>query len=99
MNFANGRLSIDYNGRKVRMEGELARLKPTQYNLLQHLAQHAGRLVTHEDLLARLWGLEYADATDYLKVHVMHLRRELGDDANNPSIIATDHSVGHKQAA
>ena len=39
------------------------------------------------------------DATDYLKVHVMHLRRELGDDANNPAIIATDRSVGYKQAA
>ena len=52
--------------------------------------------MTHEELFARLWGLEYVDATDYLKVHVMHLRRKLGDDANNPSIIATERSVGYK---
>jgi DNA-binding response OmpR family regulator len=97
--FASGRLTVDFTGREVRIDGELIRLTPTEYNMLQHLAQHPGRLVTHEDLLSRLWGLEYADATDYLKVHVMHLRKKLGDDANNPSIIVTERSVGYKLVA
>jgi DNA-binding response OmpR family regulator len=97
--FAGGRLSVDFTGREVRMDGDLVRLTPTEYNLLHHLAQNPGRLVTHEDLLGRLWGQEYSDATDYLKVHVMHLRRKLGDDAANPSIIATERSVGYKLVA
>ncbi|MDA0798910.1 MAG: response regulator transcription factor [Chloroflexi bacterium] len=65
--FACGRLSVDYDGREVRMDGDLVRLTPTEYNLLHHLAQNPGKLVTHADLLGRLWGQEYADATDYLK--------------------------------
>jgi DNA-binding response OmpR family regulator len=94
--FAGGRLALDFAGREVRMDGDLVHLTPTEYNLLHHLAQVPGKLVTHTDLLARLWGQEYADATDYLKVHVMHLRRKLGDDAANPSILLTERSVGYK---
>jgi len=81
------------------MDGDLVRLTPTEYNLLHHLAQNPGKLVTHADLLCRLWGQEYADATDYLKVHVMHLRRKLGDDATSPSILVTERSVGYKLVA
>jgi DNA-binding response OmpR family regulator len=97
--FAGGRLSMDFTGREVRMDGDLVRLTPTEYNLLHHLAENPGRLVTHQDLLGRLWGQEYADATDYLKVHVMHLRRKLGDEASNPMIIATERSIGYKLVA
>jgi two-component system KDP operon response regulator KdpE len=97
--FASGRLSVDFDGREVRMDGDLVRLTPTEYNLLHHLAQNPGKLVTHADLLGRLWGQEYVDATDYLKVHVMHLRRKLGDDATNPSVLVTERSVGYKLVA
>ena len=94
--FAQGRLTIDLEAREVKSDGELVRLTPTEYNLLHHLSQRPGKLVTHAELLTRLWGHEYADATDYLKVHVMHLRRKLGDDAADPRIIATERSVGYK---
>ena len=57
-NFASGRLAFDFAGREIRIDGDLIGLTPTEYNLLQHLAQHPGRLVTHEELLARLWGLD-----------------------------------------
>ena len=97
--YANGRLSLDFASREVRVDGTLIRLTPTEYNLLQHLAQNPGRLVTHTELLTKLWGQEYADATDYLKVHIMHLRKKLGDDANDPSIIVTERSVGYKLVA
>ena len=97
--FVEGRLAIDVGAREVRMDGQVVKLTPTEYNMLHHLAQHPGKLVTHEELLSRLWGLEYVDATDYLKVHIMHLRRKLGDDANNPSIIVTERSVGYKLVA
>jgi DNA-binding response OmpR family regulator len=97
--FANGRLTIDFDGREIRIGGDLVRLTPTEYNLLLHLSQSAGKLVTHEELLTRLLGNEYVDATDYLKVHVMHLRRKLGDDAGDPTIIKTERSVGYRMVA
>ena len=97
--FANGRLEIDFDGREVRIDDRLIRLTPTEYNLLQHLAQSPGKLVTHAELLTRLWGHEYTDAADYLKVHVMHLRRKLDDDPTDPSIIATERSMGYRLIA
>jgi two-component system, OmpR family, KDP operon response regulator KdpE len=74
-------------------------LTPTEFSLVLHLAQNSGKLVTHADLLSRLWGEEYSEATDYLTVHVMHLRRKLGDDAGNPTVILTERSVGYKLVA
>ena len=85
-----------FSGGEVRLDGELIRLTPTEYNLLQQLAQSAGKLVTHRELLVKLWGQEYIDATDYLKVHVLHLRRKLGDDPNSPTMIATERGIGYK---
>ncbi len=97
--FADGRLTINFDGREVRMDGNLVRLTPTEYNLLQQLARSPGKLVTHRELLTRLWGQEYVDATDYLKVHVLHLRRKLGDDPAAPIIIATERGIGYKFVA
>ena len=94
--FADGRLTINVEGREVRVDGDFVRLTPTEYNLLQQLAQKPGKLVTHTELLTKLWGQEYTDATDYLKVHVMHLQRKLGDDPSNPTVIATERSFGYK---
>ncbi len=94
--FSNGRLTINFDGREVRLDGNLIRLTPTEYNLLQHLAQNVGKLVTHREMLSKLWGQEYVDATDYLKVHVLHLRRKLGDDPSNPTMIATERGIGYK---
>lgn len=94
--FSDGRLTINFDGREVRLDGNLIRLTPTEYNLLQHLAQNAGKLITHRELLSKLWGQEYVDATDYLKVHVLHLRRKLGDDPSSPSVIATERGIGYK---
>ena len=97
--FADGRLTINFEGREVRVDGDLVRLTPTEYNLLQQLAQNPGKLVAHAELLTKLWGKEYTDATDYLKVHVMHLRRKLGDYPSNPVVIATERSFGYKLIA
>jgi DNA-binding response OmpR family regulator len=94
--FSDGRLTINFDGREVRLDDNLIRLTPTEYNLLQHLAQNAGKLINLRELLSKLWGQEYVDATDYLKVHVLHLRRKLGDDPSNPSMIATERGIGYK---
>jgi two-component system KDP operon response regulator KdpE len=55
--------------------------------------------LTHRDILTKVWGQEYAEANDYLKVHIQHLRRKLGDDSENPRIIATERGIGYKLIA
>ena len=94
--FCNGELSIDYLAREVKLAGEVVKLTPKEYGILYHLASNPGRPLTHSDLLCRVWGPEYVDATEYLKVHIQHLRRKLGDNPENPCIIATERGVGYK---
>jgi two-component system KDP operon response regulator KdpE len=93
---ADGKLTVDFDSREVRLDGELVRLTPTEYSLLETLVKNRGKLLTHQQLLSRLWGQEYVDATDYLKVHVLHLRRKLKDDAAEPKLIATERGIGYK---
>lgn len=94
--YANGELTIDFAGREVRLRNQVIKLTPTEYNLLFQLATNRGKAMTHRTLLSQVWGHEYADATDYLKVHIQHLRSKLGDRADDPRIIATEHGVGYK---
>ena len=94
--FCNGELTIDFLAREVKLGGEVVKLTPIEYGILYHLAKNPGRPMTHSDLLCRVWGPEYVDATEYLKVHIQHLRRKLGDNPENPCIIATERGVGYK---
>ena len=94
--FQSGELWMDFNSREVRVKGDLIKLTPTEYSLLYHLVKNAGRVLTHRTLLAKVWGPEYVDATNYLKVHIQHLRQKLGDTAASPRYITTEHGVGYR---
>lgn len=94
--FSNGRISIDFESREVRVGDEPVRLTPTEYALFEHLARNAGKPLTHAELLSTVWGKEYSGATDYLKVHVLHLRRKLGDRGGAEPVIATERGIGYK---
>ena len=94
--FQADELWIDFNSREVKVKGEAIKLTPTEYSLLYHLVKNAGRVLTHRTLLAKVWGPEYTDATNYLKVHIQHVRQKLGDDANCPRYILTEHGVGYR---
>jgi two-component system KDP operon response regulator KdpE len=94
--FVAGDMWIDFNSREVKVNGEAVKLTPTEYSLLYHLVKNAGRVLTHRTLLAKVWGPEYTDATNYLKVHIQHLRQKLGDDANFPRYVLTEHGVGYR---
>ncbi len=89
-------LFIDYSSRLVRVEGEEVKLTPIEYGLLYHLTRNENRVLTFRTLLAKVWGREYMDETDYLKVHIQHLRRKLGDDPQNEPMIANERGVGYK---
>jgi two-component system, OmpR family, KDP operon response regulator KdpE len=91
-------LEIDLAARVVRRDGEPVHLTPTEFELLRALAQNRGRLMTHRVLLVEVWGLEYADDTQVLRVHVANLRRKI-EPEDGPRYIHTDPGVGYRFAA
>lgn len=91
-------LHIDFNSHSVSLSNENVRLTSIEYNLLYLLATNAGQVLPHSFLLTKVWGPEYRNDFDYLKVHVRHLREKLRDDAQNPRFIFTERSKGYRFA-
>jgi len=89
-------LRIDFAERRVSVGGRDVALTPTEYNLLFHLATNIGRVMTHEQLLAKVWGEEYRDEIHYLKVYVARLRTKLERDPARPEHILTARGVGYR---
>jgi DNA-binding response OmpR family regulator len=94
--FVSGKITVDFSNNEVTVDGRPVRLTSTESRLLQMLIRNEGRLVTHENLLTRVWGENYADARDLLRVHIQHLRQKLGDSVESPHIIVTEHGMGYK---
>ena len=91
-----GDLTIDYARRRVTLAGGRVQLTPTEYGMLAELSAHAGRVLTHEHLLKRVWG-EWGDGNVRpMRTMVSKLRRKLGDDADNPTYIFTEPRVGFR---
>ncbi len=88
-------LEIDLDSRTVHRHGKLVSLAPLEYSLLYHLTSNEGRVMTHSVLLAKVWGQEYVEEVDYLKVYIRRLRTKLGDDPQNPELIHTERGVGY----
>ena len=96
--FVRPGFSMDFGAREVLRHGKAVRLTPQEYSLLYHLVKNAGRVVPHKTLLAKVWGREYAEEVDYLKVHVQRLRAKLEDDPQNPKLILTERGIGYRLA-
>jgi two-component system, OmpR family, KDP operon response regulator KdpE len=94
--FQSGDLEMDFNAQEVRLSGERVELTPTEYKLLYHLVRNAGHILTHGTLLAKVWGREYRDEVDYLRVYVRRLRDKLGDDPEKPRYIRTERGLGYR---
>jgi two-component system KDP operon response regulator KdpE len=90
-----GGLEIDLERRLVLRRGEVLPLTRTEWLLLQQLAAHAGRVLTNSELLSKVWGPEYRDDVQYLRVWVSRLRRKLEDDPAQPTIIRTMPGIGY----
>jgi two-component system KDP operon response regulator KdpE len=95
-NFTSGDLKVNFVERRVTVAGREAKLTPTEYNLLQELVLNAGKVFSHNTLLGKVWGPEYANEREYLRVFIGRLRRELEADRNNPKYIVTVPGVGYK---
>ncbi len=94
--FASGDLSVDFASQQVRVRGELVPLTAIEYKLLYHLVRNAGRVLRHETLLAKVWGREYVNELDYLRVYMRRLRRKLERDPNAPEYILTERGLGYR---
>jgi DNA-binding response OmpR family regulator len=90
-----GNLEIDFDQRLVWRDGELVKLSPTEFALLQELALHSGKILTHETLLKRVWGTEYRSESEYVRVYIGRLRRKLEDDPSQPAHILTEPGIGY----
>jgi two-component system, OmpR family, KDP operon response regulator KdpE len=94
--FRTGNLEVDLGARVVRKRGLEIRLTPTEYGLLRLLARHAGKVLTHRQLLSELWGPKAIEQTQYLRVHIAHLRSKIEDDPAQPTLILTEPAVGYR---
>ena len=97
--FESGNLRIDYASRTVSVSGDQVRLTPTECSLLFHLSRNAGRVLPHQTLLAKVWGREYTDEIDYLKVYIRRLRQKLEGDPEMIGRIVSERGVGYKFVA
>lgn len=94
--FSCGDLMINFDRREVRVNDELIKLTPTEYDLLKYLIQNAGKVLTHRMLLAAVWGPGYVDQAQYLRVFVGQLRKKIERTPAQPRYILTDPGVGYR---
>ena len=97
--FSQGDVVVDLSRRHVTKGDREVKLTPTEYALLRLLIQHAGRVLTHRQILKEVWGPEYMDETHYLRVYFGQLRQKLEDDPARPRLILTEPGVGYRLAA
>ena len=94
--FHAGHLEVDLARRLVRKSGEEVKLTPIEYSLLRLLVTHAGKVLTHRQLLTEVWGAKAIEQTHYLRVHIAHLREKLEPNPSAPELIITEPAVGYR---
>lgn len=94
--FTARNLSVNFDLREVRLNGEVVKLTPTEYDLLKYMIENAGKVLTHRMLLTAVWGPAYADQDQYLRVFIGQLRKKLETDPALPKFILTDPGVGYR---
>lgn len=89
-------ITIDLEAHKVLIKGEPVKLTPTEYKLLAVLVKNRGRILEFRQLLEQVWGFEYIDDIDYLRVYIWHLRRKVEPDPKNPTYLHNELSIGYR---
>lgn len=89
-------LTIDFATGTVTVNERTVSLTPTEYELLHYLVLNEGNVLTHRALLEKVWGEEYTDAPEYLKVYIQRLRNKLEVDPSNPQLLISERGVGYK---
>jgi two-component system, OmpR family, KDP operon response regulator KdpE len=94
--FRSGQLEVDLTARVVSVKGKEVKLTATEYSLLRLFVQHAGKVLTHRQILKEVWGPNYVEHTHYLRVYMAHLREKLESDPSQPTILITEPGVGYR---
>ena len=94
--FRSGDLEVDFTRQEARLHGERLELTPTEYKLLYHLVRSEGHILEHGTLMAKVWGREYVDEVDYIRVYIRRLRNKLGDPPDSPRYIRTERGLGYR---
>jgi two-component system KDP operon response regulator KdpE len=89
-------LHVDLSRREVTLDGREVHLTPIEYRLLALLVQHAGRVLTHAQILKQVWGPAYATQTHYVRVHMAELRKKIERDPARPKLLVTEQGVGYR---
>ncbi len=97
--FRSGDFEMDLAARVVRKRSQEIKLTPTEYALLRMFVTHAGKVLTHRLLLTEVWGPNAAEQTQYLRVHIAHLREKLEEDPASPTLIVTESGIGYRLLA
>jgi len=94
--FHSGSLEVDLTARVVKAGGSEAKLTATEYALLRLFVKHAGKVLTHQQILREVWGPNYIDQTQYLRVYMAHLREKLEAEPSKPSLLLTEPGIGYR---
>jgi DNA-binding response OmpR family regulator len=94
--FRSGDLEVNFAAQEAHLAGVRLDLTATEYKLLYHLVRNTGQILSHGTLLARVWGREYIDEVDYIRVYIRRLRAKLGDDPERPRYIQTERGLGYR---
>lgn len=91
-----GDFRIDFDARAVSVRGEAVRLTPKEFELLAYLVRHAGKVLTHRTLLTAIWGANYSEQVEYLRVFVGHIRRKIEVEPSSPRYLVTEPWTGYR---
>jgi two-component system KDP operon response regulator KdpE len=94
--FAAGDLEVDLSKRLVHKKGAIIKLTGTEYELLTYLISNCDKILTHQELLQNIWGPEYGEESEYLRVFIRQLRRKIEKDPSNPQFILTVPRIGYR---
>jgi two-component system KDP operon response regulator KdpE len=94
--FRSGQLEVDLAARVVKLKGKEVRLTATEYSLLRLFVHHAGKVLTHRQILREVWGPNYVEQTHYLRVYLAHLREKLETNPAQPELLITEPGVGYR---
>lgn len=93
--FTDNYLTVDVPERKVTVNGERIKLTPREFRLLALLVENSGRVLSHQQVLEDVWGWEYIDDVDYVRIYISHLRQKIELDSSQPKYILTEPGVGY----
>ena len=94
--FHHPEIEIDWRSHQVYIRGQLVKLSPTEFKLLSCLIENRGWLVTHEELLRKVWGPDYITDKSFVKLYIRYLRQKIEKDPSRPQLILTERGIGYR---